>query len=281
MNILKALFFSLAFLCLPFAIKRDFKLPPIHAEIPFHPEWEGPPLSPEIFQILNQPFTYLAHGNQATVFLSLDGQYVLKLFRYRRSPFSLIHHLKSMKATYSGKKPRLDLYAKIEKTFLAAQIACTEAKEFTQAVYCHLNLTQNLLPLAELNASRKIWLPLDRYRFVLQKKVAPFKETLLRARSDPEEMQRLTASWIDLLFRRSSQGIRNSDPNLGPNFGFLNGKAVEIDFGNYHKAPQTPREFSNYLERFEEWVQKNAPEHFDRICSLTEAARIAYAEKSP
>jgi hypothetical protein len=248
-----SLLFLVSLLFLPQFMKSDFKVPPTFSQIPNRPEWQSTP-SPEILAILNQPFTYLAHGNQSTVFTSHDGQYVLKLLRYTRSRFPLIHNLKN--ALHN--KPKHDLFTKLNKTLHAAHLAATEASAFTQVVYCHLNLTENQLPLAHLASHT---LPLDRQRFILQRKVTPFKEALLAARNNPEEMHQLIDSFIALIHNRSSLDIRNSDPNLGPNFGFLNGNAVEIDFGNYRKAPQQPHEINAYITRLEHWLAKNAPEY--------------------
>lgn len=253
----------LVFLSLPHFLKRDFKLPP-RLPIPYQAEWEVPPASPEILSILHQTFTYLARGNQATVFESEDGQYVLKLFRTTRSPFRLIEKLKSLIAQWTHKKVKQDRFTKAFKTFNAAHMAYTKAASLTEVLFCHLNLTENELPILTLKAHRTFSLPLDRARFVLQKKVTPFATALLSARNDPEKMQGLIDSFFKLIAQRSALGIRNSDPNLPPNFGFLEGKAVEIDFGNYRQGAD-PQEIKNLRKRFKDWLAKNAPEYLPKI----------------
>lgn len=254
------LIFLVSLLYLPQLMKQDFKIPPTYPQIANRDEWETPPPSAQILSILNQSFTYLTHGNQCTVFTSADGAYVLKLFRYTRSRFASIQNVKCWIAKYRHKKPKHDLFTKMHKTFHAAFIASAEARPFTQVVFCHLNLTDNQLPCTHI--ARHV-LPLDRHRFVLQKKVAPFKDTLLAARNNPEKMHRLIDSFCALIMQRLAAGIHNSDPNLGPNFGFLDDQAVEIDFGNYRKSPYTPQqqlaEITNYLLRLEHFLAKNAP----------------------
>ncbi len=260
---MRAFLFFILCLCIPHLIKPNFKIPPRLA-LPYHPEWEVPRPDPEILAILNQPFTYLSHGNQSTVFQSQDGRYVLKLFRSTRPRFPLIQNLKCHFASWKHKKPKNDLVTKTIKTLTAAHIAFTEASAFTQVFFCHLNLTENLLPTATLKAHRTYHLPLDRCRFVLQRKVTPFKEALLAAKGDPEKMHQLIESFFRLLTERAALGIRNSDPNLGPNFGFLDDQAVEIDFGNYRRGSD-PREMENYRQRFKDWLAKNAPEYLQSI----------------
>lgn len=167
----------------------------------------------------------------------------------------------------------MDLMTKITKTLNAAHLGCTEAKEFTKAIYAHLNLTKDELPIIELNFKNKMYhLPMDRYRFILQKKVTLFKEALTERRSKPEQLEKYMLSFANLLLERSSLNILNSDPNLGPNYGFLDGQAVEIDFGNYYEISpnQTLRleEYENLMNRFEGWVRKNMPEHLRLLKSL-------------
>lgn len=257
--------FILVALCLyvPQFNKRDFKIPPIHTDLQRNPNWDVPPPNSEILQILAQPFFYLSQGGQSTVFESQDGKYVLKLFRYRPTLFPIIHKFKNL----IHRKKQQDFKSKMEKTFNAAHLAYAEASDFTQVVYCHLNLSKDLLPKIQLNADRIYHIDLDQYRFVLQKKVDSFKEALLSAQSNPDQMRQLIDSLISLLVKRSALNIRNTDPNLEPNFGFLNGNAVELDFGNYVKIVPNPetrkREIENYLNRFAHWLEKNDPGSLD------------------
>lgn len=233
-----------------------FILPPTLVRVPYNAHWETSAVTPEIQNILQQPFTYLAKGNQTYVFVSEDEKYVLKLFRYTRSRFPIVHSLKQ----WFAKKTKNDFYTKLQKTFLAAKIASEEGQEFTQVVYCHLNQTENAVPVVTIDKTYK--LPLDKYRFVLQKKAEGFGPTLLGAKNDPERMEKLLISFAELIEKRSSQGIRNSDPNLLPNFGFIRDKAVEIDFGNYRKPvpydEQLRRsEMENLRSRLHRWLAKN------------------------
>lgn len=124
-------------------------------------------------------------------------------------------------------------------------------------------------------------LPLDRYRFVIQKKVTPFHKALMGAREDPEEMKQMMSSFVDLIYRRLEKNIQNSDPNLKPNFGFLGGKAVEIDFGNYVAVEPNEtlkrKELENFLVRFSHWVEKYAPEYMDDWKTLHKSSKSRYS----
>lgn len=175
----------------------------------------------------------------------------------------------------------MDLMTKINKTLNAAYLGCTDAKKFTQAIYCHLNLSKNELPITELHYKKNLYhLPLDRYRFIIQRKVTPFKEALRGARNNEEQLESHMLSFANLLLERSSLNIRNSDPNLGPNFGFFNNEAVELDFGNYHRIePSKARrisEYENLMNRFEEWVSLAMPEHLSMLKRLRLKVRTSY-----
>lgn len=264
--------FSLFFLMLPQFIKGNFKIPLKSIEIAFEDKWEFPdPVDDHIKAVLNQPFNYLNRGNQSYVFESQDGKYVLKLFRQSRPRFDIIFKAKSWIQQQLNhfrthkKKPKKELIKKLIKTFNATQIAYAQAKEFTQVVFFHINLTENRFPKVKLrDRLHAITIPLDRYRFVVQKKVTPFKNAFQQAKAHPEEVEQMIDSFLTLLFERSEKGIYNSDPNLAPNFGFLNGKAVEIDFCNYKEVADSKKrrkEIDGLIGRLEDWLTKNNPEY--------------------
>lgn len=274
---LKLVVFVYLVLNIPFILKHEIKLPSLYAQFPTDQKWEMKPPTDEILSILKEPFDYLGQGNQSTVFISHDKKYVLKIFRYRRTPFKALHWLKN----FYKAKPKLPLNEKLRKTFTAAHLACNEGKEFTQGVYCHLNETENSLPKTTLKIGRKSYpISLDKYRFAIQKKAEPFKKTLLAARNNRKKFSQLLDSFGELLVKRAKAQISNSDPNLGPNFGFLENQALEIDFGNYQKATPKKEEISHYLICLESWIEKKIPEHHDLAIELRRKIENAYDEKN-
>ena len=273
MKFLKVSFLTALALASPQLFRHEAKIPPKHTDITYNANWQTPDNLENIQEILNQPYTYLANGNQATVFQSEDGKYVVKLIRYPRSIFPWIQSAKFWVAkNIRKKKLQYSLYEKVDKTCKAAKIALVEGSAFTQVIYCHLNLTRHQLPITTFKTPRKNWnIPLDQYRFVVQKKVTPFNQALIECKNDPVKMQQHIDSLINLLYTRSAKGIRNTDPNLATNFGFLNGQAVEIDFGNYGLPAFDPvasaKEVSNFLARFEDWLNKYAPKYSQYLTS--------------
>jgi len=263
---LVCLFFLSALSLAPHRIKTPFSL----AWVPFQQEWEIEPLSLEeekkISAILERPLTYLSKGNQSYVFESEGGEYVVKFFRYRFTRFKVIHFCQTVLYSHILHKKTKDSFdVKINKTCKAARLAFVEAQKFTQVVFCHLNLTQKTLPIVKITIPKGTYsIPLDRYRFVVQKKVTPFVRAMQEARKEPSKMKVMINSFLALIEERSRLGISNTDPNLGPNFGFLEDQAVEMDFGNYRKISDqhiSQRELEGFKSRLRHWLEKNAPEY--------------------
>lgn len=263
-----------AALLFPVGFKRftkGFKLAKTHLGIPYNPNWERESIlsNEELVQLLEQPFSYLGKGSQCYVFESSDRQFVIKLFRFDQRGFPLLKRTKR-----NGRS----LEKKIERFSTASLLAFDYAREETGLIYLHLNLTQIRLPL--LNAKgplgQNLKLPLDRFHFAVQRRVDPFRRSLLYASycQNKEEMRARIDSFVRLLERRTEKGIANSDPNLSRNFGFLGKRAVELDFGNYMRLSGSRiGEIKRYTNRLRSWLSKNAPEwvsYLDERVSLCE-----------
>jgi hypothetical protein len=253
-------------LCLPAGMKtltHGFRLAKMEFDVPSSLRFEEKPTE-EVLSILSQPFHYLDRGAQCYVFSSKDDKYVIKLFRAdppTLNPFRLFWRKRSL-------KKKMSFETKIGRLFSACRIAAHELPDQTAVIYTHLNLTEGTLPTLKVTdpIGRRYNLPLDKYRFAVQKKAEPFRKTLKSARSDPIKMKQCLDSFYELLFSRAEKGIGNSDPTLSRNFGFLGGKAIEIDFGSYYPDPKlsSPEgrsfEMNRYLSRLNRWLKKNAPE---------------------
>lgn len=237
------IFFCACILTIPVGFKRltcGFKLYKMEFHEPFREEWEVTS-NIDIQGILSQTFTYLNRGAQSYVFVSADNQYVIKFFRFDR--------LKE------------DHEQKINELFHACKLAYCKAKDETGILYLHLNQTKDQLPKMHIIGplGQKISLSADDYRFVVQKKVTSFQDSILSL--DPELVRKRLDSFIAILQSRLNKGIRNSDPAVIRNFGFLGDVAVEIDFGNYSEKPTSKeKEFAQYTGKLRAWLKENAPE---------------------
>ena len=232
---------------------RGFRVAKLHLDFPRQPEWETGP-NPAIGPILQQSFTFIGNGSQCYVFESADGKYVVKLFRFDRASIDVV------------------------RLFDACKMAYDRLRDETGIVHIHLNPAPEGLPTLHCKDAlgRCHRLCLDNYRFVIQKKGESFQTALLAARQDPLRMQKRLDQFIDLLQARVAQGILNSDPNLSRNFGFLEDRAIELDFGSYRYSPGLDRsaEIRRYSGKLRSWLAKNAPEWVSYLDQRIEALHL-------
>ena len=252
------------FLWFPSAWKRwthAFRLAKCAVEWPYRLDWEAPEPDDAICAILQEPFTYLDKGAQSYVFLSADQKYVLKLFRFDSCRIPLGQRLVRLarKWAHLREKHFLPLEVKVPKTFDSCSLSYHLAPDLTGVIWVHLNPRPIKVPFIRVIDRLKVSHRIDPaiYRFVIQKKAKPFLQ-VLRDAPDPLPYVR---SYFSLLSKLSKLGLANLDPNMGKNFGFIDGEAVEIDFGNFafnHTlAAQDPEQFSKRLIR---WLKQHRPD---------------------
>jgi len=191
--------------------------------------FENRAIAKEIPDSLNYPFTFLAEGTQAYVFLSQDKKHVLKLF-------------KNVKG--------------VEKIVDACRLAY-EIRDLTGVIFVHAE-REAALPIIHLKDQLGRVHPMDPAHmcFVLQKRADPFFRTIRTA--SKEEQVQLIASFYALLKEMNRRGIANLDNSLGRNYGFINGRAVAIDFGKFAYAPQlTEEREAHMIRRLNKWLQRN------------------------
>lgn len=247
-------------LLLPVCAKRltdGFRLEKMKLELPYNPEW-ATEVQEEVTCLLNQPFTYLNKGAQSYVFVSADGQYVIKLFRFDKVPlFSPPNDFERIN--------------KANSLFSSCLLAYKHYREETGLIFLHLNLTTNKLPILHCRDAlgRSYRIPLDLCRFAIQRKVQVFDQALLEASQNPDLMKKRIDSFFTLIKGRILLGIINTDANITRNFGFLGDRAVEIDFGSYRCYPGLDGkvEMARRIDKFRYWLKQNSPEwipYFDK-----------------
>ena len=239
------------FLSCPNAYKRithGFRPAKCLLNWPYNPKWETHPLSlkeeREIQTILQENFTYFAKGKQCFVFLSEDGKHVLKLFRFDacKMPYGqkIAHRIKKwQRGNIEDLHP---LATEVPKVLNSCKIAYDLAADLTGLILVHLNPKKSFLPMLQIKdrLGRNHELDPADYRLILQKTCEPFMSALLKANS--EERNRLISSFSQLIERLGDLGLKNIDPRLTCNFGFLNGQAIAIDIGNYVYDPVLAKE---------------------------------------
>lgn len=267
-------FFISACLAIPSGAKRltrGFKVAKMRLEFPFRSDLNGvSELSDEEAKIiLAQPFSFLNKGAQCYAFLSQDGKYVLKLFRF------------DQRLLIGKKRSKRSFEQKVCGFFESCKLASISASNETGVLYLHLNLTAGKLPMliAKGPLGRSFHLPLDRCRFALQKKAMPLAEGLFTAMEEGQLSERIEAI-VALLENRIAKGIGNSDPSLWRNFGFWEDRAIEFDFGNYIARPdfsdvqRKKAELERYMHPLRVWLEKYAPDYLSDLDRRVLEARL-------
>ncbi len=236
---------------------KPFRFAKSNVQIPFHPSWEVDKAI-EVNSILSQPFTYLGQGVQSYAFLSADGKYVLKLFRFDSCKMKQGQRMLSFLKKRKTKKARLSA----EKVLEACKIAFDQLQEETALVFIHLNPGGSLPPI-----KLKDYLGFTHFvdpsktRFVLQKKADKIFPALRRAfREDKASFYQMIRSFYSLLSSFEKKGITTRDSKLPSNFGFFEGKAIQIDFAdNSYDQGDAILQMEKFRSILRCWLQKNAP----------------------
>lgn len=223
--------------------------------------WTASDPDPYVLDILKGNFTYWTKGAQSYVFLSEDRKYVLKLFRFdaSRLPYGQEGVRWLRQKRFLKEKHFLPWQTKVVKTLTSCHLAYAKASDLTGVIWVHLNVGERPLPtlIVTDRLGRAHRIDPARFRFALQKRADSFLSTLQKAKNP----QPCIASFFSLLDALAERGLANIDPNMGKNFGFLDGKAVEIDFGNFLFDPAlAAQDKAHFAHRLKRWVEKNRPE---------------------
>lgn len=237
-----------------------------------------PPLSSteQELEFLNalscQKFVFLGRGLQSFAFVSEDNKYVLKVFnnRYQNkiSLFSLLTHFPWIgnwacaRSAYYQKK--------LAQTFNSYQIAFSEMKDQTGLLYLHLFPTSDLRnPITlvdKLNISHS--LDPNQTGFVIQKRAELVFPELKKYVNNHnlEGAKQALASLVDLFFWKWRHAIHDNDPLIRTNYGFIDGKAIQIDIGPLSKdslisdLKQQQAEIQHITASLKFWLTENSPE---------------------
>jgi hypothetical protein len=222
--------------------------------------------------LLRQKFVFLGRGLQSFVFASEDGQYVIKVFnnRYQQkitlfswlSHFPFLSHWAKERASYYQRK--------LTQTFNSYQIAMKEMKDQTGLIYTHLfptlDLPSKLTLIDKINIAHT--LNPNHLGFLVQKRATLVFPTLKEYidNHDIDGAKSALASLLNLFFWKWDHAILDNDPLIRANYGFIDGKAVQIDVGPLSKAIDIPNkkfyqtEIHRITASLKFWLTENDPE---------------------
>lgn len=228
----------------------------------------------EAVKILSQPFTYLSHGSQSTVYESQDKKYVIKFFNPRTvikknwfGQFAKMRRLNSLRwitHTYFRQKQRLKKY------FLRYELAFKDLKEETGLAYVHLDPSTCLAQTLELTdkEGNHHQIQLDAYPFVLQKKVELTMHHLdrLLKSGDVAGAKESVKQIYALFLSRAQKGYTDRLQTLDKNYGFFEGRAVQLDVGRIRRIGA---------------IAENPKKEMERIVSNINHSLAHYPELAP
>lgn len=259
-----------------FHLTGGFTVSNISSDFAYQPDWEVRQLSveeeAELKQALNQSYHYLGKGCQSYVFLSQDGQYVIKFFKYQRfrlqpwlayfPPLPAVAQYRQEKI--EKKRQKLDGFVKSWK------IAFEHLKEETGLLFVHLNKTHTLHH--QLTIFDKIGqthrVDLDQMEFCIQRRADLLCPTLLKFKEqgDVQGAQQLITALLNLIISEYHRGLADNDHALMQNTGVVLGKPVHIDVGQFVKNDQVKdpahyhQELFTKTYKFKIWLKEAYPE---------------------
>lgn len=217
-------------------------------------------------------FRYLKKGSQAYAFISDDGKFILKLFKF--------HHMHSVKWLRTLPLPSC-LHAKrdfhinhreqrISLTLHSYKIAHEKLRN-----ECALLFTQILpssaytLPVTLIDpVGRTYTFDLAKYGFALQHRVQLVLPSLRKwiAENKIDEAKVALSSLIGLFVTRCKKGIQDIDPDLHKNAGFFGTTAVHIDVGSFLENAQMSSskkmvpDIQKAFKKLQKWLEEKSPE---------------------
>jgi hypothetical protein len=210
---------------------------------------------------LSQPYTFLGQGKQMIAFASADGKYVLKFFNPMRplknrwflntKYWKRYSSLKWFSREWLGKKGRL------KKLFFRHKLAYELLKEETGLVFAHLSPSKQVchqISVVDKKGKTHI-VALENTPFILQERAELAAKYL--GSLNPEETKKALQAMENLFEKRLSLCITDRIQTMENNYGFVNGRPIQIDVGRIRQDPNlnTEEERARILHNFRSWYQ--------------------------
>lgn len=189
------------------------------------------PLPSDLSFLYNERFTYLGKGAQAFAFVSSDKKYVIKFIRFDHLlPKPFVRLFKNFDHPYI--KFRLDRSKReINELLQSFHFAQNHLKEETQVLHFQKQkLDKPLIIYDKIGCIHKI----KDAPFIVQKYIPSLGDQIFDL--SLEDQKTLIDQVFALASKRHFLGIKDKDPNLLTNFGFIDHKLVEFDIGRFYST---------------------------------------------
>lgn len=218
------------------------------------------PLPPSIAASLDQPFTYLGEGAQIYAFVSKDGTLVLKLFKARhQSPFKLSRFLDHLMRSQTDWEVSHNKWRwKFKETNRRYELAFTHLKDETGLIYLHFAPTHEKLPVTLVD-KYTYEVELSSLPFLLQKRVelAPDYFKRLKKEGNEQKITEAKKALKQFFVTRTEKGFSDPRQTLSKNYGFLEGRPIQIDVGKIEPfSGDLKDEITKIHAHIDEWVSR-------------------------
>lgn len=240
--------------------------------------------------LCSETFYYLGSGAQVYAFCNKDKQYVLKLFKFQHMRIPpIVKALPLTKKLNQMRAEKIDFKKSIiENVFNSFTIAYNHLKEETGLMFIHLNRTNNIKGSVRISdrIKNEYELDLNNTYFVLQR-YATLAYDQIDLWMDQKEISKARngiRSLVKLAAKRCQKGILDKDPDFSTNFGFIDGKAKQIDIGRFSQnfdeckpdiyGPEMiriTRPFRNWLETHHEALVEVLDEEVEKLSGKNSA----------
>lgn len=258
-----------------YGITDGFTIGNITSDFQYNEKWKTEPLDTRhkrlIQSVLDQKFNYLGKGCQSYVFLSQDGQYILKFVKYQRfrpqkwlDNFAFIPFMDTYRLNKIEKKRK-----KLDMLFLSWKIAYENLQPETGLVYVHLNKSKDLQKKLIIydKMGFKHELDMDKMEFLIQKRAEMLCPTItaLMDKGDEESAKKLIEKLLGLIQSEYDRGWADNDHALMQNTGVLGENPIHVDVGQFVKDqrlkdPQfANQELFSKTFKFRKWLRKHHP----------------------
>jgi hypothetical protein len=233
----------------------------------------------ELFAVqamVSQPFYYLGEGNQVYAFVSSDGQYVLKFFKFGHLKPGCWGEWCFFLRNRERRKER-----KRQRLFRAYNIAFNRDRDHTGLIYLHVYHSDGLFPAVALidRYGFRHRIDLNKICFALQKKSIPLREVIGNAldRGDVATAKSRLQQVLEMYIAEYQLGICDEDHNLWYNVGFCGERPMRLDVGklsfdlNYADPIRYRSDLAKVINlRIAGWLQRHYPHYHLEIIACLE-----------
>lgn len=228
-----------------------------------------------VADILKQPFYYLSEGGQSYAFVSDDGKYVLKLFKFHRFRQALAVQLipdialfKSFKERHKAKREQ-----KLVNVYEGYRLAKLLDQKESGLLFVQLALNPAPTVLIEKKGGNQVEIDLSKMPFILQRRGEELKAHLscLLTQKDIATTKKRLDELYCLYLSEHTKGLKDQDLGIMHNIGYAEEGLFHLDPGKlaYDEEIKDKKQIQKSLKtssaKISRWVKKHFPDYYEEL----------------